>query len=39
MLSGGRGVGLELGYQGHPSCFWHVEWVSNCVDSRAEWPA
>lgn len=31
------GLGLELGYQGHLSCFWHVEWVSNRVGSRAEW--
>lgn len=30
------GVGLELGYQGHLSCFWHVEWVSNHVGRQTE---
>lgn len=37
LLRGGGGVGLELGYQGHLSCFWHVEWVSNHVGRLRGW--
>lgn len=29
--------GLELGYQGHLSCFWHAEWVSNRVGRLRGW--
>lgn len=36
LLRAQGGLGLQLGFQGHLSCFWHVEWVRNRVGRQAK---